>query len=446
MTHLMTEVGEARPSLLGSSLNDLLRHWLPRQRWYAGSGRPIAEVSTASATVLTAECLHLLVRVKESADRDETYYQLILGAAVDPPPRLWPHVLGQVDGPDGRALVVYDAVHDRRIAALLLDRIRMGGAHGTLRFESLPRTSISQGLTPRVLDVEQTNTSIVYGDRLILKLFRRIQQGVNPDLEVPIRLARWGYPWVPSPQAWFFATAPFLGTLGMVQPFLTGATDGWTLALNSASTQGDFIEQAASLGRTTGELHAALAQAFPTTKPVGRHLPCLAAEMAHRLKRTVDTVPALRPHASAIQQIFANAAAAPSELSLQRIHGDYHLGQVLWADGNWHVVDFEGEPSQPLLERRSDRSPMRDIVGMLRSFDYAAHMGDTPRPQWADRCRAAFCAGYSGAGGFEPTGVPALLRAYEADRAVYEVLYEATHRPDWITVPLKAVARLAAAR
>ncbi|MFF3492217.1 phosphotransferase [Streptomyces sp. NPDC002795] len=446
MTRPLAELDDARPALLGSSLNDLLGRWLPRQRWYADSGCRITDISVAAATALTPECFHLLVRVNVAGEQDVNYYQLILGAAVDPPPRLWKHALGQVDGPSGGTLVVYDAVHDHRVAILLLDRLRQGGATGTLRFESLPRASVPTGLAPRVLDVEQTNTSIVYGDRLILKLFRRVQRGVNPDLEVTARLARWGHTSVPEPTAWFFMTEPFLGTLGMVQPYLAGATDGWELALHSASTQGDFIKQAWGLGRTTGELHAALAQVFPTRSPAGHHPARLAEEMMCRLKRTADAVPALRPHVPAIQGIFADAAATHSDLSLQRIHGDLHLGQVLWADEGWHVVDFEGEPSQPLAERRADRSPIRDIVGMLRSFDYAAHMGPTPRPEWADQCRTAFCSGYSGAGGFEPTGAPELLRAYEADRAVYEVLYEATHRPDWMTVPLKAVARLADSR
>ncbi|MFZ3561519.1 MULTISPECIES: maltokinase N-terminal cap-like domain-containing protein [unclassified Streptomyces] len=443
MTRPLMELGAPRPALLGSSLNELLSRWLPRQRWYASSGRRITEISVVAATALTPECFHLLVRVQEAGQQEETHYQLILGAAVDPPPRLWQHALGQMDGPAGGTLMVYDALHDHRVAVLLLDRLREGGKAGVLRFESFRHASLPTGLAPRVLDTEQSNSSIVYGDRLILKLFRRIQQGINPDLEVTARLGRWGHPSVPAPEAWFFVTEPFWGTLGMVQPFLPGATDGWQLALDSAAAQSDFVKQARGLGRTTGELHAALAHVFPTAKPEEQHRSRLAEEMMHRLKHSAEAVPALRRHVPAVQRIFADAAATRSEPPLQRIHGDLHLGQVLWADGSWHAVDFEGEPSRPLAERRADRSPIRDVVGMLRSFDYAAHMSPTPCPQWAEQCRTAFCSGYSEAGGFEPTEAPELLRAYEADRAVYEVLYEATHRPDWITVPLEAVARLA---
>ncbi|MHB9755822.1 maltokinase N-terminal cap-like domain-containing protein [Streptomyces sp. BYX5S] len=446
MTRPLAELADARPAFFGTSLNDLLGRWLPRQRWYADSGRRISDISIANATALTPECFHLLVRVREAGEQDDTYYQLILGAAVAPPPRLWRHALGQVDGPGGGALVVYDAVHDHRVAVVLLDRLRQGGPAGALRFEKPSSTLVPAGLAPRVMDVEQSNTSIVYGDRLVLKLFRRIQQGVNPDLEVTSRLGRWGHPAVPAPAAWFFTTAPFLGTLGMLQPFLAGATDGWELALRAAAAQEDFVKQAWGLGRTTGELHAALAQVFPVGATASHQLPCLAEEMVARLKHAADAVPALRPHVPGLHQVFAAALTARGEPAPQRIHGDLHLGQVLWADGEWHVVDFEGEPARPLAERRADRSPIRDVVGMLRSFDYAAHMSPTPHPRWAEHCRAAFCSGYSGSGGFEPARAPELMRAYEADRAVYEVLYEATHRPDWTDVPLRAVARLAAAR
>ncbi|MYT73383.1 MULTISPECIES: phosphotransferase [unclassified Streptomyces] len=434
--------GTRTPVFGSASLHDLLRRWLPAQRWYAGRGR-ITAVTVVAATELTPDCQHLVVRITEDPGENDAYYQLFLGAAADPAPRLRQHVLGRVHAPGGRDLLLYDAVHDQRVAVLLLDRIRRGGSSGHLRFESFPRVAVPAGLTPRVVGTEQSNTSIVYGDTLILKLFRRIRPGINPDLEVPTALARSGYARVPAPTAWFFSTSPFWGTLGMVQPFIPRATDGWTLALRSASARGDFAEQAHSLGRTTAELHTALARAFPVRDPEPHHLPCLIAEMTRRLVHGAEAIPALRRHAAGLRGIYA-AASAAGDLPLQRLHGDLHLGQVLHAQGQWHVVDFEGEPAQPMAERRSDRSPLRDVVGMLRSFDYAGHMGAPEDPEWAERCRSAFRTGYGESGGFEPDSVPALLRAYEADRAVYEVLYEAAHRPEWIDVPLRAVARLVA--
>ncbi|WP_338703273.1 maltokinase [Streptomyces sp. Q6] len=446
MTPTLTEPGALSSPVLNSSLTDLLRRWLPRQRWYSGSGHPITEVAVAAATQLAADCFHLVVRVQEDTVRDAAHYQLILGAAVSPPPRLRHCLLGSVGGPAGRELMVYDAVHDHRTAVLLLDRIRRGGRTGALRFESMPRTSVPADLTPRVLDTEQSNTSIVYGDRLILKLFRRVQRGVNPDLEVPTALAKLGYPWAPAPTAWFCTVDPFWCTLGIVQPFLAGATDGWILARRSAAEREDFVTQARDLGRTTGELHAALARAFPTRTPSAHHETRLAEEMMGRLEKAASAVPALRPHVPGLHAVFASIATGVGHPPLQRIHGDLHLGQVLRASGRWYVVDFEGEPAKPMAERCAEHSPVRDVVGMLRSFDYAAHKRLSPRRQWADECRAAFCAGYGESGDFEPADLPKLLRAYEADRAVYEVLYEAAHRPDWIVIPLHAAARLAGSR
>lgn len=148
MTRPLIELGDPRPALLGSSLNELLSRWLPRQRWYASSGRRITEISVVAATALTPECFHLLVRVEEAGQQDESHYQLILGAAVDPPPRLWQHALGQMDGPAGGTLMVYDALHDHRVAVLLLDRLREGGKVGALRFESFRHASVPTGLAP----------------------------------------------------------------------------------------------------------------------------------------------------------------------------------------------------------------------------------------------------------------------------------------------------------
>ncbi|MFI6874360.1 maltokinase [Streptomyces sp. NPDC050400] len=425
-----------------AQLAPLLARWLPAQRWFTGRDRTITNLSVVAATELDANCFHLLVRVEHPGEQDCAHYQLLLGAAADVPPRLQGRVLGEVAGPAGRGLRVYDAVHDRRAAVLLLDRIRRGGTMGHLRFESFPRTAVPSGLTPHVLDVEQSNTSIVYGDQLILKLFRRVQPGINPDLEVPAVLARHGYTQAPAPTAWYHTVAPFFATLGVVQPYLADATDGWTLALQSALERTDFLAEARDLGRATGVLHVALAEAFSVTAAPADHTVRQADAMTRRLRYAASRVPELRPHVDRLQDVFARFALAGGDLPLQRIHGDLHLGQVLRSAGAWHVVDFEGEPAKPLAERRGAHSPVGDIAGMLRSFDYAAHVGTSPRPQWAERCRAAFCAGYAESGRFDPHGIATALRAHEADRAVYEVVYEAAHRPDWLAVPMTAVARL----
>jgi maltokinase len=165
--------------------------------------------------------------------------------------------------------------------------------------------------------------------------------------------------------------------------------------------------------------------------------------MIERLRNAIHAVPELLPYASGLRSAFTESAVVDANRPAQRIHGDLHLGQVLRAERRWHVIDFEGEPARPLPERRRAQSPVRDVAGMLRSFDYAAHARRPWRPEWALRCREAYCAGYAAEAGWDPRAEPELLRAYETDRAVYEVLYEARHRPGWLPVPMAAIARLA---
>ncbi|MEU8730827.1 MULTISPECIES: maltokinase N-terminal cap-like domain-containing protein [Streptomyces] len=431
-----------------ASLGELLRQWLPRQRWFAGKDRPVAELGLLSMTELFPGCLHLLVHTGQGsaafpggAPSAGDCYQLLLGVREQPSPRLGRAVIGQVqDGPlAGRT--VYDALHDPRTAQLLLERLRHPGKAGPLRFEADPARPVPGGLAPRLLDAEQSNSSLIYGDEFILKLFRRIQPGVNPDLEVPDALARQGCGRVPAPVAWMRTTHPYQATLGVLQPFLHGASDGWTLSLNALAAGDEFTVQAHELGQAMGDVHLALASAFPVGAPGenGR----TAAAMTERLTAAAHCVPALQPFVPGLRAAFAALSTCDSGPPAQRIHGDLHLGQVLRAGRDWFVIDFEGEPSRPLAERRSAHSPVRDIAGMLRSFDYAARQRRPWRPEWARRCREAFCAGYAARAGWDPRKKHGLLRAYETDRAVYEVLYEARHRPDWLPVPMAAIERLA---
>ncbi|MEU3901534.1 maltokinase [Streptomyces sp. NPDC045251] len=431
-----------------ASLGGLLREWLPRQRWFAGKDRPVAELGLLSMTELFPGCLHLLVHTGHGpvpapggTPPAGDCYQLLLGVREQPSPRLGRAVIGQVqDGPlAGRT--VYDALHDPRTAQLLLERLRHPGKAGPLRFEADPSRPVPGGLAPRLLDAEQSNSSLIYGDEFILKLFRRIQPGVNPDLEVPDALARQGCGRVPAPVAWMRTTHPYEATLGVLQPFLNDAADGWTLSLNALAAGDDFTVQAHELGRAMADVHLALAEAFPSGAPGenGR----TAAAMTERLTAAAHCVPALQPFVPGLRAAFAALSTCDSGPPAQRIHGDLHLGQVLRAGRDWFVIDFEGEPSRPLSERRSAHSPVRDIAGMLRSFDYAARQRRPWRPEWARRCREAFCAGYAARAGWDPRKKHGLLRAYETDRAVYEVLYEARHRPDWLPVPMAAIERLA---
>ncbi|MBZ6107899.1 maltokinase N-terminal cap-like domain-containing protein [Streptomyces olivaceus] len=448
------------PGLL-ASLDPLLRQWLPRQRWFAGKGRPVTGFSLVAATELLPAgsrlgLHHVLVRTRQQSapapgapEEPGDCYQLLIGTREALPPRLAPALIGHLtEGPDaGRT--AYDALYDTRPAEVLLEALRTGARIGGLRFERDPEQEIPAGLEPRLLTAEQSNSSVVYGDTFILKLLRRAVPGVNPDLELPLALAREGCPRVPAPAGWLTADLDDrTWVLGVLQPYVRDAADGWELALREPAGGEDFTAEARALGRATAEVHTALARALPTVTLGQGAVRRLADGMAERLAQAARAVPLLGPYAPALSTAFtalADLAAEGRTWTAQRIHGDLHLGQCLRSPGGeWSLIDFEGEPAKPLAERRLPQPPVRDVAGMLRSFDYAEHSADAPVPGWAAACRAAYCAGYAEAGGHDPRTDPVLLRAYETDKAVYEVLYEARHRPDWLPVPLAAVRRLSA--
>ncbi|MGW0534914.1 maltokinase N-terminal cap-like domain-containing protein [Streptomyces sp. NPDC003032] len=434
--------GSLSPPQLLTSLAGILRGWLPEQRWFAGKGRPVTDLAVLSMTELHPGCLHLLIRTGPVGPPEDCY-QLLLGVREHVPLRLHHAIVGRPDAGPLEGLTVYDALLDPWSAGLLLERLRVPGETGPLRFERDARTVVPAGLPPRLLGGEQSNTSLVYGDSFILKLFRRVQYGINPDLEVPWALAGRGCARVPAPVAWFWTTEPRKATLGVLQPFLPEATDGWTLALRSLALGEDFTDESYELGRATAEVHLALAQAFGSEPPDPYGGSPLAAAMTGRLESAALQMTALVPYVSRLKTAYGAVAGRGPGREAQRVHGDLHLGQVLRAGDRWFIIDFEGEPARPLDERRRAQAPIRDIAGMLRSFDYAAHTRRPWRPRWVRRCREAYCAGYAAESTWDPRAEAELLRAYETDRAVYEALYEARHRPDWLPVPMAAIARLA---
>ncbi|MFK4108999.1 maltokinase [Streptomyces sp. NPDC002176] len=440
------------------SLDPLLREWLPRQRWFAGKGRAVTGFDLVAATELLPPdgrlgLYHLLLRVHQppapgAPPQPGDCYQLLIGVREALPPRLAPALIGHVvDGPlDGRT--VYDALYDPRPAEVLLEALRTGARVGALRFERDPAHEIRDQLVARLMTAEQSNSSVVYGDTFILKLLRRVTAGINPDLELPLALAREGCERVPAPVAWLRAdldTEPYV--LAVLQPFMNGATDGWELALRELAKGEDFTGEARALGRATAEVHTTLARALPTVTLGHAQLELLVGGMTERLTAAVQAVPALRPYKTGLRSAFealADLAREGETWTAQRVHGDLHLGQCLRSPGDdWSLIDFEGEPSRPLAERRMPQPAVRDIAGMLRSFDYAAHSAQTPAPGWAHACRAAYCTGYAEVTGRDPRTDPVMLRAYETDKAIYEVVYEARHRPEWLPVPMSAVRRLA---
>ena len=255
----------------------------------------------------------------------------------------------------------------------------------------------------------------------------------------------------------------------MLQTFVPNASDGWRLAtasvrdlyaegdLHADEVGGDFAADSERLGAATASVHADMAQVLPDR--AGRRATgtrTVAEQMGERLTAAIEVVPQLAEHADGLRALYAAVAESREPVVRQRVHGDLHLGQVLRTATGWIVLDFEGEPARPLAARRELDSPLRDVAGMLRSFDYAArHMlveqPDDPQrayraQEWATRNRSAFCTGYSTASGLDPCGESPLLRAFEADKAVYECVYEARNRPHWLMIPLNSLSRLTSRR
>ncbi|WP_055479426.1 maltokinase N-terminal cap-like domain-containing protein [Sphaerimonospora mesophila] len=441
----------------------LLAGWLTEQRWFAGKGHAIDDLSIDSLTEIRPGdpgLVHLIVSVRQ-ADR-RTRYQLLAGLRAELPERLKHVLIGTCQWADEGERYLYDAAHDAALTsdlpAGMADELRVGD----LTFHHVPGTDIDTGQRSLVLTAEQSNTSLVYGDKYILKLFRQLTPGVNPELEIVTGLAAAGSVHVARPYGWI--EAPVDGeptTLAIMQEFLSNAGDGWTMALTSvrdlyASAEdvpaeeagGDFAAESFRLGTATAEVHRQLAEAFPTGTIEPADIKQMTELFRRRLDRAVAEVPALGEHADVAGRAFDRLAELGHGVPVQRVHGDYHLGQVMRTPADWVVLDFEGEPGQPLAERRALDSPLRDVAGMLRSFDYAARhlLADHPEAEslegraleWSTRNRAAFLAGYTEGGGHIGGDDAVLLRALELSKAVYEVVYESRNRPAWLPIPLAA--------
>ena len=326
---------------------------------------------------------------------------------------------------------------------------------------------IPLGAASLVLTGEQSNTSVVFGDQAILKVFRRLEVGINPDIEIHAALGELGGRHVARLLG--YATADYDGgpiSLVMLQEFMSTATDGWDLAktsvrdlmaeadLHAEEAGGDFAGEAFRLGQATADVHADLATAFGTELLDAAQMRSRADDMIARLDEAVTLVPQLEPIAAGLRARYEEFAAS-EPIAVQRIHGDLHLGQVLRTLKGWVVLDFEGEPVKTIASRREKDSTLRDVAGMMRSFDYAANhqvIDSSSNSQlayrareWSQRNRDAFCAGYAHGSGTQPQDTATLLRVFEADKAVYEAVYEARNRPAWLPVPLASLGRLTAA-
>jgi maltokinase len=381
--------------------------------------------------------------------------------------------VGENQDEHGATHFVFDALHDKDATALWWRGIADSTEGDGWAFHRDPSaTELPDAGPSLVVGAEQSNTSLIFGDSAILKVFRKVSPGLNPVIEIHSALASAGSSHIAMPFGWLEGRWPdsssgdtATASLAMAQAFLRDATEGWELArasvrdlyaeadLHAEEVGGDFAGEAARLGAATAEVHDALSRALPTATLEGKELAALADGMRERLDRALTEVEALAPYAEGLRASFDDLADFDGPVPVQRVHGDLHLGQVLRGLDGWKLLDFEGEPARPLQERRSLDSTLKDVAGMLRSFDYAARqlLVDYPAdPQreyrateWANRNRAAFCDGYAEVSGRDPRADAVLLTAFETDKAIYEVVYESRNRPSWLTIPMSAIRRLA---
>ncbi len=447
--------------LILMTFENMLATWLVKQRWFAGKGRTVHDLAVVADTEIVSgdpALRHLIVTVSHGTTVDS--YQLFIGLRSRLPSVLRHAKIGVDAGKQ-----VYDGLHDAELTRPLLEAIAGEATIGPLRFARAPAAAIETDADSLVLTGEQSNTSLVFGESAILKVFRRPAPGPNPDLEVAAALAELGSPHVAEPYGWIETRMEGAPTvLAILSRYLKAASDGWSLAATSvrdlyasasagtsaADAGGNFAGEARRLGIATAQVHADLADAFGTDELAPDAIREMAEQMYRRLDMAVAAVPELARYCDMIGAGYSDLAKLKAPVPAQRVHGDYHLGQVMRTQTGWVVLDFEGEPASPLAQRRARSSPLRDVAGMLRSFDYAARHQLINHPEavrlaaaasdWVRHNSEAFCAGYAAAGGPDPEANSVLLRALQMDKAVYEVMYEARHRPSWLAIPLESLA------
>ena len=472
---MMTTPG-APDDLADEELVRLLADWLPERRWF-----PVKGVVAALD----------LVGARDLRDpRDEARVRILFVRATAPGTDVVlqiPVTLRTPGGRDGitRIGVIGDPpleVHDGCGDPAFL-RAWLAAADG-------PGAAVDPQRA-RVLTGEQSNTSIVLpaldaGEDAaagglppgpaILKVFRTLSPGDNPDVDVPRALAAHGWRHVPRPLGWLDGTWPDRsevaeGHLAVLSQFLAGAQDGFELACAMAGRGESFAAHARALGGVVAGMHGALAAALPVPPPPAtvHRASSVAQAVRDRFRWAASAVPVLDKFAGAVEDLAVRTQHLDRLPAPQRIHGDLHLGQALYADDVWFITDFEGEPLAPVAARTRPDLALRDVAGMLRSFDYAAAVGATRGADgipdeaaalaWTDSARQGLLRGYRdarlAAQGREP-GADSdpedisletraqLLRALELDKALYEAVYEARNRPAWLPIPLLAITRLLA--
>ncbi|WP_435203251.1 maltokinase N-terminal cap-like domain-containing protein [Janibacter sp. GS2] len=476
-------MGTVHDAELTPTKDELVGGWIGEQRWYVGQGRPrLRQLDSWRLEDPAGEVgMETIVYLDESATTP-VVYQVPLSYRGSPLVGAEGALLGEMEHSVLGRRWVYDAPHDPVYVAQLLAllRGRVLAQHGTLSDTLEPdvvgaphpawRTD-PRAASSRVLTAEQSNTSVIItpvegtGPPVILKIFRTLAAGENPDITLQGALAASHSPFVPASVghvagAWLRpggegsedadAAARDYGQLAFAQEFLADATDAWQVCLRQAATGTPFVTRARELGRATAQVHATLARALTSEVPQQSEIRQRVSLMRRRAGLAMSEVPALAAHDARMRAVF-DAAEDASWPALQRVHGDLHLGQVLDAPGRgWVLIDFEGEPLRPLAERNGLDCPLRDVAGVLRSLDYVT--GTLARPgartdpgvdlrEWLRAAQQSFLDGYSDVGP-DPRDSAALLTAFVLDKALYEVVYEARHRPGWLALPTEAIDRL----
>ncbi len=410
-----------------------LIEFVTSQRWFGSKSRDVAHASIIDRIALRDSELQL-VEIRFDTGTHETY-QLVSDESF------------------------------RELVELIRAGAEVPGSEGVVEFGSVRGVSSGEPGEARVVTAEQSNTSVVFGDELILKVFRRLEAGINPELEMLRFLTEHGFQNIAQLAGWYaYAGRQMTATLGILQQFVVGGEDGWERALDAA-TSGDeaFIDSLRRLGEVTGKMHTLLGSdpTDPTFAPEPTSAESLGLLDGDRrrgdrgdLHRPADDVAELEPIRGRGEEVRERLRLLTNLGSAGRVirhHGDFHLGQTLWSNNDWIILDFEGEPARSMPERRRKRSPLRDVAGMLRSFAYAYSAAEVLRgtkapDDWEERVREEFLIGYRDT--VEPTLVPSgaamdkLLRVFELEKAVYELRYELNHRPDWVRIPVAGIVRM----
>jgi maltokinase len=445
-----------------------LIEYVTSRRWYGAKSRTVAHSQLLDSVVLrTAEPHFALALVEMRYDTGaHDIYQLVYALRGDE--------------------LEVDALDDPAAARELVHAMRSGltlhGVEGVIEFRPVEGfAGLGRELADaRSVGAEQSNTSIVFDDELILKVFRRLEPGINPELEMLRFLTEHGFSNVAALGGWYaYSGGPLGATLGILQEFVLDGLDGWGLALDELCTAPErFGGRLHRLGEVTGEMHTVLASdpndpAFAPETPSVEALALLTATVDEEIERVFLSLPEddeqLAPIAGRGEEVreqLRMLAYAGSAGMAIRTHGDYHLGQTLWSgtapgrgsgapaalQGDWVILDFEGEPARSLTDRRRKRSPLRDVAGMLRSFAYVASAvellrGSKAPEGWEETARTQFLEGYVAT--VDPALLPSghgaierLLAVYELEKAVYELQYELDNRPEWVGIPVAGIQRL----